>query len=89
LLATASLLQPQTLRIYTIDVEGGKATLYSRLRATPLLERGRQGSQRGWIIHCQPFKAENDHGYAIEITARPDGTFTVNNGRNHFEKTYK
>jgi competence protein ComEC len=32
---------------------------------------------------------ENDGGYAIEVSARPDGTFTILNGRNHFEKTYR
>jgi beta-lactamase superfamily II metal-dependent hydrolase len=31
---------------------------------------------------------ENDSGYAIEVTAKPDGTLTVRNDRNHFEKTY-
>jgi beta-lactamase superfamily II metal-dependent hydrolase len=31
---------------------------------------------------------ENDGGYAIEVTARPDGTFTVRNDRTKFEKTY-
>lgn len=32
---------------------------------------------------------ENDGGYPIEVTARPDGSFTVRNGRNGFEKTYR
>jgi competence protein ComEC len=32
---------------------------------------------------------ENDHGYAIEVSALADGTFTVRNQRNHFEKTYR
>ncbi len=32
---------------------------------------------------------ENDAGYAIEVTARADGTFTVRNDRNRFEKTYR
>jgi beta-lactamase superfamily II metal-dependent hydrolase len=32
--------------------------------------------------------AENDRGYAIQVNARPDGTFTVRNDRNSFEKTY-
>jgi len=32
--------------------------------------------------------AENDGGYAIEISAQIDGTFTVRNDRNRFEKTY-
>ena len=31
---------------------------------------------------------ENDQGYAIEVLAHADGTFTVRNNRNHFEKTY-
>jgi len=31
---------------------------------------------------------ENDGGYAIEVTARKDGTFTVRNDRNRYEKTY-
>jgi competence protein ComEC len=31
----------------------------------------------------------NDRGYGIEVTARPDGTFTVRNERNNFEKTYR
>ncbi len=33
--------------------------------------------------------AQNDKGYAIEVTARTDGVFTVRNDRNHFEKTYR
>jgi competence protein ComEC len=30
----------------------------------------------------------SDRGYGIEVTARPDGTFTVRNDRNNFEKNY-
>jgi beta-lactamase superfamily II metal-dependent hydrolase len=33
--------------------------------------------------------AENDGGYPIEVLAHPDGSFTVRNGRNGFEKTYR
>jgi competence protein ComEC len=33
--------------------------------------------------------AENDKGYAIEVTAQQDGTFTVRNDRNRYEKTYQ
>jgi hypothetical protein len=33
--------------------------------------------------------AENDRGFAIVITASPDGTLTVRNQRNQFEKTYR
>ena len=33
--------------------------------------------------------AENDGGYSIEVTARGDGSFTVRNNRNQFEKAYK
>jgi competence protein ComEC len=32
--------------------------------------------------------AENDKGYSIEVLAHPDGSFTVRNNRNQFEKTY-
>ena len=32
---------------------------------------------------------ENDAGYAIEVTAQPDGSFMVHNNRNGFEKTYR
>ncbi len=32
---------------------------------------------------------ENDGGYAIEVTAHTDGSFTVRNDRNHFEKSYR
>jgi beta-lactamase superfamily II metal-dependent hydrolase len=31
----------------------------------------------------------NDKGYAIEVTAQMDGTFTVHNDRNQFEKMYR
>jgi hypothetical protein len=31
---------------------------------------------------------ENDKGFAIEVSARPDGIFTVRNDRTKFEKTY-
>jgi competence protein ComEC len=33
--------------------------------------------------------AENDGGYPIEVLAHPDGSFTVHNDRNGFEKTYR
>lgn len=33
--------------------------------------------------------AESDKGYALEILAKPDGSFTVRNDRNQFEKTYR
>jgi competence protein ComEC len=33
--------------------------------------------------------AEKDGGFAIEVLAHPDGSFTVRNGRNGFEKTYR
>jgi beta-lactamase superfamily II metal-dependent hydrolase len=33
--------------------------------------------------------AEGDKGYAIEVVAYPDGSFTVRNDRNQFEKTYR
>jgi hypothetical protein len=33
--------------------------------------------------------AENDGGYSIEVLAHPDGSFTVRNSRNGFEKTYR
>jgi hypothetical protein len=32
--------------------------------------------------------AEGDKGYSIEVTARPDGSFTVRNNRNQFAKSY-
>ena len=32
---------------------------------------------------------ENDAGYSIDVTARPDGSFTVRNDRNRSEKTYR
>lgn len=32
--------------------------------------------------------AGKDAGHSIEVTAKADGTFTVRNDRNHFEKTY-
>jgi hypothetical protein len=31
---------------------------------------------------------KGDGGYAIYVTAEPDGSFTIRNGRNRFEKTY-
>jgi competence protein ComEC len=31
---------------------------------------------------------DDDKGYSIEVTARADGSFTVRNNRNQFEKTY-
>jgi competence protein ComEC len=33
--------------------------------------------------------ADNDRGYSIEIVAHPDGSFTVRNNRNQFEKAYR
>ncbi|HJZ97595.1 MAG TPA: MBL fold metallo-hydrolase [Candidatus Solibacter sp.] len=32
---------------------------------------------------------EKDAGYSIQVVARADGLFTVRNGRNRFEKTYR
>jgi competence protein ComEC len=31
---------------------------------------------------------DNDKGFSLEITGRPDGSFTVKNNRNKYEKTY-
>jgi competence protein ComEC len=33
--------------------------------------------------------AKNDRGFALEVSASADGTFTVRNSRNGFEKTYR
>jgi len=33
--------------------------------------------------------AEDDKGYSIEVLAHADGSFTVRNNRNQFEKTYR
>jgi competence protein ComEC len=32
---------------------------------------------------------DKDQGFALEVTAQPDGTITVRNDRNRFEKTYR
>ena len=62
------------------------------------------GLQDLWQLHfsdeggkdyntAEPFianlSAETDAGYAIEVSARMDGAFTVRNNRNRFEKTYR
>jgi beta-lactamase superfamily II metal-dependent hydrolase len=33
--------------------------------------------------------SDSDHGYALVVSAQADGTFTVHNDRNGFEKTYR
>jgi beta-lactamase superfamily II metal-dependent hydrolase len=50
-------------------------------------EGGKQyNAPESFIANLSP---ENDKGYAIEVTAHPDGTFTVRNDRNQFQKTYQ
>jgi beta-lactamase superfamily II metal-dependent hydrolase len=52
-------------------------------------------SKEGGTVHNVAEKfianpsAEGDQGYGIEVVAYPDGSFTVRNDRNQFEKTYR
>jgi hypothetical protein len=77
--------------------KGGSIKALDTLHSSP-------GLQDLWQLHfsneggkehntSEPFIAnpsvENDAGYAIEVIAQPDATFTVRNDRNRFEKTYR
>ncbi len=77
--------------------KGGSITAWTTIETSP-------GLQDMWQLHfsnaggkehnvAESFianpSAENDRGFAIEITAHADGVFTVRNDRNRFEKTYR
>jgi len=77
--------------------KGGSVKAWSTIEASPGLVDIWQlhFSNEGGKDHNVPEKfianpsAENDGGFAIEVTAQSDGGFTVCNGRNRFEKAYR
>jgi len=77
--------------------KGGSAKAWMTIENSPGLEDlwqlhfSNAGGQRHNVAEAfiANLSAEDDRGYAIKVTARSDGTFTVRNDRNGFEKTYK
>ena len=76
--------------------KGGDAPTWPLLRKTPDLEDiwqshfsvngGRENNPpEDFIANLEP----DDHWKTLQLSASPDGTFTVTNGRNGFHKTYK
>ena len=77
--------------------KGGSVKAWTTIEDSPGLEdlwqlhysnEGGKDHNVGGQFIANPSQAD-DHGYAIEITAQPDGSFTVRNDRNRFEKTYR
>jgi beta-lactamase superfamily II metal-dependent hydrolase len=77
--------------------KGGSVKAWTTIENSPGLEQLWQlhFSEEGGKEHNvpEPFianpSAEKDQGFGIAVTARPDGSFTVRNERNGFEKTYQ
>jgi beta-lactamase superfamily II metal-dependent hydrolase len=76
--------------------KGGSVKAWTTIESSPGIEDLWQlhHSNEGGTAHnvadrliANP-SAENDLGYWIEVFAHPDGTITVRNARNQFEKTY-
>jgi competence protein ComEC len=77
--------------------KGGSIKALKTLRSSPGLEDLWQlhFSNQGGPDYNTPetfianLSQADDRGYAIEVTAQPDGVFVVRNDRNGFEKTYR
>jgi beta-lactamase superfamily II metal-dependent hydrolase len=89
-------LHPRVAIMNNGEVKGGSVKAWTTIENSP-------GLQDLWQLHwskeggkdhnvadrfiANP-SAEGDKGYSIEVTAHPDGSFTVRNNRNQFEKSY-
>jgi beta-lactamase superfamily II metal-dependent hydrolase len=89
-------LRPKVAIMNNGEVKGGSVKAWTAIENSPGLEDLWQlhWSKEGDKDHNVAEKfianpsAEDDKGYAIEVIAKPDGSFTVRNERNRFEKTY-
>jgi hypothetical protein len=77
--------------------KGGSVKAWTTIEKSPGLEdlwqlhfsnEGGEGHNVAESLIANP-SAEHDTGYSIDVVARPDGSFTVRNARNGFEKTYR
>jgi competence protein ComEC len=90
-------LQPKVAIVNNGERKGISPDVAKTLRSSP-------GIQDIWQLHYSTtagpelnapeqflanMKAQDCQGYAIKISARRDGSFTVTNARNNFSKTYK
>jgi beta-lactamase superfamily II metal-dependent hydrolase len=90
-------LHPRVAIMNNGAAKGGSVKAWTTIEKSPGLEDLWQlhFSDEGGKDHNVPESfianpsAENDAGYPIEVIARADGSFTVRNGRNRFEKTYR
>lgn len=76
--------------------KGGSIKAWTAIKTSPGLEdlwqlhtsnEGGQDHNVPETFIANPSEA-GDKGFSLEITGRPDGSFTVRNNRNKFEKTY-
>jgi competence protein ComEC len=90
-------LHPRVAIMNNGTIKGGSVKAWTTIEKSPGLEDLWQlhFSKEGGKDHnvAESFIAnpsqESDTGYPIEITAQTDGSFTVRNARNGFEKTYR
>lgn len=89
-------LHPRVAIMNNGEVKGGSVKAWTAIHNSPGLEDLWQlhWSKEGAADHnvneqfIANTSAEDDKGYALEIVAREDGSFTVRNQRNHTEKNY-
>jgi hypothetical protein len=90
-------LHPRVAIMNNGAVKGGSVKAWTTIEKSPGLEDLWQlhHSNEGGREHNvdEKFIAnpsdENDRGYAFEVIGHSDGSFTVKNERNQFEKTYR
>ena len=90
-------LRPKVAIMNNGETKGGSVRAWTTIENSP-------GLQDLWQLHfskeggaghnvAEKFIAnpseKNDRGYSIEVSAHPDGSFTVRNDRNGFEKSYQ
>ncbi len=90
-------LHPRVAIMNNGEDKGGSVKAWTTIMSSPGLEDlwqlhfSKEGGKEHNVAEqriANP-SAQGDGGFAIEVRARQDGTFTVRNGRNGFEKTYK
>lgn len=90
-------LHPKVVIMNNGEDKGGSVKAWTTIENSPGLEDLWQlhWSKEGGTDHNVAEKfianpsAADDHGYSIVVTAHPDGSFTVRNNRNQFEKSYR
>jgi hypothetical protein len=90
---------PKGLDLWVIDVEAGEAALYvSPTGQSVLVDSGWpgfDGRDADWIMgrrgrgrRADPLQAVDALGLLGQISAQPNGTFTMTHSRTQFSKTY-